>query len=279
MAHIAPTNPQVATQPLLLTAYWNTETKAYAVAFIPSIASIPFENDAPHGLSILIPHLRDESINLRLVCKAMSQPGLRVQYQMAPLDPPRQSPQMNRIVFTMIQRVQNTKLGHFYSNPTINLNRSLSLEECRAFQYHFNQEKSLPRVILKASLLSIEQYPSAKKLTISYYGDSNPLDAFPNIEQILFTNPDEHPPVLKNLDPLFMQQSENSLKHLKEVEFDFTSAHVRFSRAGLEHFIRNAPNLRDITLDTSKRHILGTTLSELRTLYPHIKFTNMADEL
>lgn len=277
MSMITPIDSNANTQVPYLTAYWNTETKAYAIAYIPVTENTSTEDNVFHSLAMLIPHLRDEAINLRLVCKAFAHPSLRDFYLQSPIDPPRQSPEMNVICFQLIQRIMASKAHLRYSNPMIDLKRSLSLQEFRAFQFHFPTIKTLPRLVLKEPLLSIDHFPSARTVTLSYCDPvSNTLSAFPNIEQFRFTNPDKTPPVLKDWDPLFEMQPVNSLLHLRQIEFEFTPAYGFFSQQGLEALIRSAPNLATIIYTTDKMHITAQELRVLQTNHPHIEFRNLA---
>lgn len=280
MAHIIPTNTLLQGQPApVLTAYWNTEKKAYAIAQIPCTSST---DQTDHGLffqgwNLLIEYLRDEAINLRLVCRTFAHPLLRDFYLNAPIDPPRPDTKMNAISFRLIQKIMTTNVHIRYSNPMIHLNRSLSLEEFRAFQFHFPNVKVLPWLVLKKRILPEDHFPCAKKIMLSYCNTAHiTLNAFPNVEQFCFTNTDKNPPVLKDWDPLFKMQPVNSLLHLKQIEFEFTPAYGFFSQQGLEALIRSAPNLVTIIYATDKRHITAQELRILQVNHPHIEFRNLA---
>lgn len=279
MALIRPTpTPQGKANLPLLTAYWNTERKSYAIAYIPkALSTHPPESNYLGHWAMLISHLRDEAINLRLVCRACAHPLLRVYYLGGPIDPPRPGVKMNINAYNLIQRVLKTSAGYLYSNPTINLKRSFSRDEFLAFQAHFPNVRSLPRLVMSARPSPTDTFPLAIKLTLSYCNTNHiSLSVFPNIKQIIFTNPDEHPPTLKDWDPLFMQLPVGSLLHLKQIEFVFTSAYGFFSHQGLESLIKSAPNLAVIIYSTDKRHITPQELSVLKADYPHIEFRNLA---
>lgn len=280
MSLITPTNPQVPIEPLFLTAYWNTESKSYAIANIPkTISTLPPSNDLPVNgwATVLISYVRDEAINLRLVCKALAHPSLRADYLNGPIDPPRPGPKINVNAYQLIQRVIQLCANLFFSNPTINLKRSFSHHEFLAFQACFLNVRSLPRIVINARPSPTNTFPLAKKMTLSYCNTRHfTLTAFPNIEQILFINSDKHPPTLKNWDPLFMQLPVGSLLHLKQIEFDFTSAYGFFSHQGLGALIKSAPNLAVIIYSTDKRHITAQELRVLKADYPHIEFRNLA---
>ncbi|MBP9878113.1 MAG: hypothetical protein KBF71_07285 [Alphaproteobacteria bacterium] len=147
MTFITPTpTPQGRADLPLLTAYWNTERKSYAIAYIPrALGTHPLENNDLGHWTMLITYLRDESINLRLVCRAFAHPSLRVYYLNGPIDPPRSGANMNVNAYNLIQRVTQTSEGCLYSNPTIDLKRS------------FSQDKVLKHS-LKAHLISMSSF-------------------------------------------------------------------------------------------------------------------------
>ena len=282
MSFITPTTPpQTLPEPPSLTAYWNTERKSYAIAYIPkALSTHPPESNYLGHWAMLITYLRDEAINLRLVCRAFAHPSLREYYLNGPVDPPRSGVQINVNAYNLIQRVIQTSKGCLYSNPTIDLKRSFSRDEFLAFQAHFPNIRSLPRLVIMARPSPTDTFPLATKLTLSYCNTKHiTLNAFPNIKQIIFTNPDEHPPTLKDWDPLFMQQPVGSLLHLRQIEFAFSSAYGVFSHQGLGALIKSAPNLNVIIYTTDKRHITPQELSVLKADYPHIEFRNLATYL